>query len=242
MKTPETIERVKENTSIDYIHFVEWEDFKDTKYSTYLKVNSDYVNHENYVKKSFPELRSKQDYDGLLSKLHKESEESLYFIYKSLDSIKAKNNISFEKFPNVIVSMVQSIPYYAILDNSCNPYDYQDQSIRELLQKEPCQGYIKHGIKSPAEFLKDLKADCDSRTLLLYTLLKHYGYDVAIFGSEYYKHSLLGINLPRDTENLTFKVHNEKRYFLWETTNIGFEMGKISNTMRNTNYWSINLN
>ena len=241
-KIPTTIEKVKENTSIDYVHFIEWEDSNKEKYSTYLKVNSDYVTYETNVKQSFPSLRTEQDYNRLLSNLYSESEESLYFVYKSLDSLKTKNGISNQKFPDVVVSMIQSIPYYAILDSSCSPYDYQDQYLRELLQNNPCQGYIKHGIKSPAEFLKDLKADCDSRTLLLYTVLKHYNYDVAIFGSEYYKHSILGINSPNKTEGLTYKEYNGKRYYLWETTNVGFTMGNISNTMRNTNYWSINLN
>ncbi|SFN61419.1 hypothetical protein SAMN04487989_10228 [Bizionia echini] len=240
-EVPKTIEKVKENTSIDYIHLVEWKDFDENNYSTYLKVNSDYVTYENNVKQSFPYLRTEQDYNSLLNTLHTESEESLYFIYQSLDSIKAKNTISYEKFPDVIVSMIQSIPYYAILDDSCNPYDYQDQSIRELLQNNPCQGYIKYGIKSPAEFLKDLKADCDSRTLLLYSLLKHYNYDVAIFGSDYYKHSLLGIHITKNIAGLTYKVSNGKRYYLWETTNTGFEMGRISKPIRNTNYWTLNL-
>lgn len=240
-KTPKTIENVKENNSIDYIHFVEWQDSYKNNYSTYLKVNSDFVTYENNIKQSFPSLRTEQDYNRLLNKLSQESEESLYFVYKSLDSIKSRNNIAFEKFPDVVVTMVQNISYFAILGDSCNPYDYQDESMRKLIQNNPCQGYIKHGIKSPAEFLKDLKADCDSRTLMLYTILKHYNYDVAIFGSEYYKHSLLGIYLPNKEQELTYKIHDEKRYYLWETTNVGFEIGTISDKIKNTNYWSINL-
>jgi hypothetical protein len=240
-KVPKTIEKTKENTSIDYIHFVEWEDSHKNKYSTYLKVNSDYVTYESNVKQSFPLLRTEQDYNSLLNRLYTESEESLYFVYKSLDSIKFKNNISNEKFPDIIVSMVQSIPYFAILDDSCNPYDYQDESLRELLKNNPCQGFVKYGIKSPAEFLKDLKADCDSRTLFLFTILKHYKYDVAIFGSEYYRHSLLGVHLTNNLKGSTFKEHNGKRYYLWETTNKGFEIGKISYKIQNTNYWSLNI-
>jgi hypothetical protein len=238
---PKTIEKIKENTSVDYVHFVEWEDSDKHKYNTYLKVNSDYVTYESNVKQSYPFLRTEQDYNGLLNRLYTESEESLYFVYKSLDSIKFKNNISNQKFPDLVVSMVQSIPYFAILDDSCNPFDYQDESLRKLLQNNPCQGYVKYGIKSPAEFLKDLKADCDSRTLFLFTILKHYKYDVAIFGSEYYRHSVLGIHLTSDLKETTFKEYNGKRYYLWETTNTGFEIGKISDKMKNTNYWSLNI-
>ena len=240
-KTPETIEKRKENLSIDYVHFIEWEDSQKSRYSTHLRVNSDYVTYEGNVKNSFPSLRSEQDYNTLLNRLYTESEESLYFIYKSLDSIKIINNISNKDFPDVVVSMVQSIPYFAILDNSCNPYDYQDDSLRKLLQNNPCQGYVKHGIKTPAEFLKDLKGDCDSRTLFIFTILKHYNYDVAVFGSNHYKHSLLGIHLTDKINGATYKEYNGKQYYLWETTNSGFEIGKISNDLKNTNYWSLNI-
>ncbi|WP_047547312.1 hypothetical protein [Psychroserpens sp. Hel_I_66] len=240
-RVPKTIENVKENTSIDFIHFVEWEDSDKNKYSTNLKVNSDYVLYESNIKQTFPNLYTELDYNSLLGKLSIESKESLYFVFRSLDSIKSSNDISYLKFPDVVVSMIQSIPYYAILDDSCNPFDYQDKSLRQLLQNNPCQGYIKHGIKSPAEFLKDLKADCDSRTLLLFTILKHYKYDVAIFGSEYYKHSLLGINTGQKLNELTYKEYNDKRYYLWETTTKNFGIGEISNEIKNTNYWNLNL-
>ncbi|WP_178988654.1 hypothetical protein [Winogradskyella schleiferi] len=241
IKIPETTERVKENNSIDYIHFIEWIDSKRNNYSTNLKVNSDFVSYENNIKRSFPLLQSEQDYNFLLKRLYQESRESLYFVYKSLDSIKSRNNISKNDFPDVIVSMVQHIPYVAILNESCNPFDYQDESLRKLLQHNPCQGYVKYGLKSPSEFLKDLKADCDSRTLFLFTILKHYGYNVAIFGSDHYKHSLLGIQLPIVIENTTSINHNGKDYYLWETTSKGFKIGEISQDLQNTNYWNLNI-
>lgn len=241
IKIPETTEHLKENNSIDYVHKIDWQDSKKNAYSTYLRVNSDYVNYENNIKNSLPLLQSEQDYNFLLTRLYLESRESLYFVYKSLDSIKSNNNIAKNDFPDVIVSMVQQIPYVAILDESCNPFDYQDETLRKLLQSNPCQGYIKYGLKSPSEFLKDLKADCDSRTLFLFTLLKHYGYNVAIFGSDYYKHSLLGIELPVLLENATSINHQGKDYYLWETTSKGFRIGEISQDIQNTNYWNLNI-
>ncbi|MDU8886324.1 hypothetical protein RXV94_09145 [Yeosuana sp. MJ-SS3] len=241
IEIPKTTEEVKENTSIDYVHYVEWEDYEQHKFSTYLRVNSDFVNYENLIKRSIPYLKDERDYSRLLNALYLESEESFYHVFKSLDSIKARNNIPHNKFPEVIVTMVQSIPYYAILDSSCSPFDYQDESIRQLLLNSPCQGYVKHGIKTPAEFLKDIKGDCDTRTLFLFSILKHYNYDVAIFGSEHYKHSLLGINYSTQRDGI-YKEFKEKKYYLWETTSKGFEPGNISPEIWNTNYWQINLN
>jgi hypothetical protein len=237
---PKTMEEPLENNSIDYTHFIEWEDYKGTRYSTTLKVNSDDVNYEKKVKESISNIESIEEYNTLLARISNVSEQSLYRIIQSLDSIKKSNRISDENFANVIVSMVQHIPYYVILPQTCNPSDYQEPAIRAALLQAPCQGYIAHGIKTPAEFLKDLKGDCDSRTLFLYTLLKYYGYEVGVFGSEYYNHSLLGIsNYPSEG---SYKEILGKRYYLWETTSKGFKRGDVSQEIRNMTYWKRNLN
>lgn len=240
VKIPKTIEKINENSSINYAHVVEWEDYDKKYYKTKLIVNSDFVNFENITKEKIPNLKSEKEYNTLLNKIYSISDESLYHVYNALDSIKSANNISQLKFPEVIVSMIQHIPYYAILDKTCNPFSYQDETMRQLLMNNPCQGHVKHGIKTPAEFLKDLKGDCDSRTLLLYAVLKHYKYDVAIFGSSIYKHSILGINIP-SINNGIYKIVDDKKYYLWETTNKGFQMGAIPKDISNTNYWQLNL-
>lgn len=241
VEIPETIEKENPNATTDYIHNITWKDYDGIKYSTTLSVNSAIVNHENTIKENRP-LRNEYDYNNLLKTLYTESKTSLESVVKSLDSIKLKNNISYDKFPEVVVSMVQHIPYYAIMSKSCSPYDYKDESIRKLLQQSPCQGYIKHGIKTPAEFLKDLKADCDSRTLMLYSILKHFNYDVAIFSSTKYRHSLLGINIPIHNDNAIYKTVDNSCYYLWETTATEQKIGDIQPDMSNTNYWSLNTN
>lgn len=239
---PKTVEEVKENSTIDYVHHIKWEDFKDNQYETNLRVNSDFVLYEQNIKSTLPQIRSENDYNIILKRLYQESEESLYHVFKSLDSIKTNNNINLYDFPQVIVSMVQSIPYYAILDASCNPYDYRDETMRDLLLNNPCQGYVKFGLKSPSEFLKDIKGDCDSRTLFLFCILKHYNYDVAIFGSKVYKHSMLGISFENPDYNLIYKEHNGKKYYLWETTSENFNMGVIPKEINDVQYWNLNLN
>jgi hypothetical protein len=83
-----------------------------------------------------------------------------------------------------------------------------------------------------------LLGDCDSRTLLLYTLLSHYGYDVAIFSSEVYSHSLLGVVLPLEGAAYTF--HN-KRYVLWETTTTQMPPGIIAAPFNTLSNWRISL-
>ncbi len=50
------------------------------------------------------------------------------------------------------------------------------------------------GVYAPVEFVSNLRADCDTRTVMIYTLLSRFNYDVAILNSEKYRHSVLGLN------------------------------------------------
>ncbi len=233
-------EVVKENTTIDYKHHIKWEDYDGFLYETDLIINSDLVEKAKIHKNGLPAVTTEQSYHSLLNDLYSKSiDDDYFFVREKLDSLKLMKRISSRQFIEVIVSMIQSIPYYAILENSCNPYSYQDPAIRELLTQQPCEPNIKHGIKAPAEFLKDLKGDCDTRTLFLYGLLKSLNYDVAIFGSQKYKHSILGIAM--NYEGPHFKIINNKKYFLWEVTGKDFKPGILPKNIANLNYWNINL-
>ena len=238
---PVTEEIVNENETIDYEHEIKWKDYSNEWYETKLIVNSDIVkNAANYRNLQAP-LSSTMDYYGLLSNLYLISQKDAYFrVIEKLDSIKTKRNFSPERFAEVIVTMVQSIPYCAIVEESCNPFAYRDPMIKELLRNNPCEPYVRYGIKSPAEFLKDLKGDCDTRTLFLYGLLKAKGYDVAIFGSQKYNHSLLGISLPINA--LDYKIVNNKKYYLWEVTAEDFKPGFLPPSINDLRYWAVNLN
>ena len=80
--------------------------------------------------------------------------------------------------------------------------------------------------------MTNLKGDCDTRTLLLYTILSHYNYDVAV-SSEFYGHSILGINLPIMDYHIqpkTVEIHFMGNY------SVGSKPGIISNDISNTNY------
>ncbi|HWK02586.1 MAG TPA: hypothetical protein VNS58_03095 [Puia sp.] len=97
-------------------------------------------------------------------------------------------------FAKVVVSFVQDIPYVLILDRDCNPDLYSDPFTQRYLRTSDasCSSFQRFGINTPVEFMGTLKGDCDSRTLLLFTLLDHYGYDVAILSSEVYSRRCWG--------------------------------------------------
>jgi hypothetical protein len=162
-------------------------------------------------------------------------------IYISLDSLRLAKEMDEKTFAEAIVSMVQDIPYKLILETDCTQGAQQSRFVMEYLSQcsEPCcLGNTKFGLQSPPEFLGNLYGDCDTRTLCLYTILKHFDYDVGIINSNQLAHSMLAINLPYEG---VFKPYNNKRYYLWETTNVGFVPGYVSPDYNNMNLWEMEL-
>tara|TARA_R110002020_G_scaffold312101_1_gene527572 strand:- start:1839 stop:3590 length:1752 start_codon:yes stop_codon:yes gene_type:complete len=240
-RKPETQEISKENTTVDYKHHLVWSDYDGNEYEIDLMINSDLVNSARAFKNSLPPIRTEASYSNLLSNLYQRSiRDDFEKVKLKLDSIKQAKNINKRHFSDVVVSMVQAIPYFAVVEESCNPYSYRDPLVRDLLLKKPCEPYVRFGIKAPAEFLMDLKGDCDTRTLFLYGLLKSMGYDVAIFGSQKYQHSILGIVL--DIERPHYKIQHNKKYFLWEVTEKSYRPGLLPMQIATLDYWNINLN
>ena len=163
-------------------------------------------------------------------------------LYKMLDSIRDNNRMDRMRFANAVVSMVQSQKYVLIVEPDCNDPDLlQQAAIREMKNNGVrCQGHVPFGLRTSLQFLSDLKGDCDTRTLLLYTILKHYNYDVAIVNSEHYLHSMIGL-AGTDIRG-SYKVFGSKRYYFWETTNKGFRLGELPRENGQINYWEVILN
>jgi hypothetical protein len=179
-------------------------------------------------------------YDWMLAALRTNDESMLPGVYRLMDSIHQSHRLDSVGFAKMIVSFVQDIPYALVLDQSCNPDLYKDAFIRSYLQtaNADCEGFQRFGIYTPVEFMGSLKGDCDTRTLFLYTLLEHYGYDVAILSSEVYSHSLLGVNLPLD--GVAYPFHN-RRYVLWETTAPQLPPGLLAAPYSNLRNWRVSL-
>lgn len=159
-------------------------------------------------------LNIKSSYARSWKELYKEmylyDKNKLDLVYPMLNNIWRKYNIDRRQFLDIIVSFVQNIEY-KLPDN-------------------------EFGIYTPVEFMAYYKGDCDTRTVFLYTVLKKYNYDVVILDSEAYQHSMIGINI---SSNGKYKYYNGKRYYTWETTNTGWELGMIPPSSPNMNYWNI---
>lgn len=164
----------------------------------------------------------------------------LDLIIAKLSEIKVNNTLNQIEFAEMVVTFIQDIPYSLVFSDQCFPAENYEKSIRQVLENCPdcCIGNIPYGIQNPVAFMGNLKGDCDTRTVIIYTILDHFGYDVAILNSEYYRHSILGLNLPYTGR---YKTYQGKRYYTWETTNKYYTLGTIPETMDNLTYWEVVL-
>lgn len=231
------------NKPKDYLikRYREWQDYDGNLYQGYYTLRKSEIENAHSFKATLQiQPSTRNAYDEVVYNLKENDKNKLNGIYKLFDSIQSKNSLSNIKFAEMIVSFVQDIPYVLILDSDCNPNLYDDTFAKNYLKQNPgkCDGPQRFGINTPVEFLYSLKGDCDTRTLLLYTILSHYNYDVALMSSEFYRHSILGINLPLN--GLKYNYQNQQ-YVLWETTTPNIRPGLIPNTISNTNNWRISL-
>jgi hypothetical protein len=222
-------------------HFRNWKDYDGNQYEGYIYTkNSDYIDSKNYKSNLKKTINTPREYDELIYLLKENDKNSLEGVYQLFDSINEKKQFSDLKFAELIVSFVQDISYAIIVPGDCDPRLYDDEFVKEYLSSDNprCDGFEKFGINTPVEFMSNLYGDCDSRTLLLYTILANYGFDVALMSSEYYSHSIIGINLP--ISGIAYKYQNQ-RYVLWETTAPNAKAGVLPEEISNLNYWRISL-
>lgn len=218
-----------------------WKDYNGNKYEGYYQLKkSDWDNSTGYKNSLSISSNNYNAYDQVVYRIKEFDKNKLNRVYPLFDSIAKANKLDKIRFAEMVVSFVQDIPYVLVLEDDCNPNLYNDSFTRKYLSNPnaKCDGYQKFGINTPVEFLTNLKGDCDTRTLLLYTIFTHYDYDVALMSSEYYGHSILGINLP--LSGVAYTYHNQ-RYILWETTIKNAKPGNIPEEVSNLNNWRISL-
>lgn len=217
-----------------------WEDYSNNLYVADLKMRiSDYKDANQLRNNLSIPLNSTSQYNKIVSTIYDYDVHKLYLVYSTLDNLKAEKKLNKIEFAEVVVSLIQDIPYSLILGDACNANIYNDTFIKEYLAENgDCQGFTKYGLLTPVEFISTLKGDCDTRTLLLFTIFNHYNYDVVMLSSELYKHSIIGINLPFKGIS---KSINGIKYVVWETTTQGIPPGIISREISDMRFWNVSL-
>lgn len=149
----------------------------------------------------------------------------------SLLLLKKVHQLNDRKFMNTMVSMVQDIPYTLILGS--------DSLCSETNQTKPCEDSVSYGIHSPSMFMHSLRGDCDTRALLLYQLMKNLGYNPMIVVSRVYAHAMLAVDIPNAGKHVE---HRGNKFYFWETTAKGWQLGILPPEVNNINNWDIALN
>lgn len=242
-KTTDENNRSKQDSTINkqrikkWIYF-SWKDFDNEKYNGKFYLYEDDIESS---KKSLSYLNYSNNLGQVYYNVYQNDKDKLDGVIEMLDSIKKTNKLSRNQFANTIVSMVQTMKYVVVIEEDCSlEANKNNLVVFEMLQSGiGCMGYQKFGLVTPVCFLNEKVGDCDSRTLLLYTIFKRFDYDVSIINSDFYEHSMLGINLKNI--NGAYKVFEGKKYYFWETTNKGFEVGFLPAEYGHTDFWNIVL-
>lgn len=161
------------------------------------------------------------------SRLYIDSKDHLQSLQDSLTTIGQARSLDRDDFARMVVSFVQDIPYEYVVPDECTGTEVS-----------PCNGNVAFGIYSPVEFIYGMHGDCDTRTVLLYTLLRNFGYEPLILNSQEYLHSIIALDIASAGDDFEF---NGKRYAYWETTNVGWLAGMLPPDMNNKDYWYVAL-
>ncbi len=161
--------------------------------------------------------------------LVEDSRMEISFLVDSLQQIALDQQLRRPELAELVVTFVQDIPYSYVRVEDCAEANNQGK---------PCVGNIALGLLSPYEFLHSLYGDCDTRAVLIYSLLEAMAFDPMIVVSNEYAHAMLALNLPASGDHLTFQGKN---YYFWETTAKGWPLGILPPNTNNVNYWKIAL-
>tara|TARA_R110000787_G_scaffold137132_1_gene249854 strand:+ start:9322 stop:10344 length:1023 start_codon:yes stop_codon:yes gene_type:complete len=238
-KSNKTIVIKESDTTVLYSSNRNWTDNYGNNFNGTLSVREvDYQRLKNHIN-NFKAPINKHFWGSLYQYLEQKDAPSLDLVMQTFTQINKEKKLNKMEFAEMIVSCIQDIPYSFVLQGEC-PIDNYDDSNRRILEKCPecCIGNIAYGIQNPVSFLKNLKGDCDTRTVLIYSILKHFKYDVAIVNSDFYRHSIIGINLPASGD---YKVFKGKKYVLWETTAKYYKAGELPINFNNITHWNVVL-
>ena len=233
---------VNNNTSDTIFRFSkEWKDYSGAAYSgTYYIYKSDYQRSKNN-KHSLFGSNQRSNYNFIVHKIKEFDQDKLDGVYEMFDSLATARNLTRLQFASMIMAFVQDYNYSLILPQECDPTMYSDYFVKNYLTKNngSCIPNEPFGLMTPLETIATSNADCDTRTLLIYTILSKYGYDLVMLSSDLYGHSLIGINLPYYGSN--YFIYGNTKYALVETTAPAARPAYIPNEIANMNNWYISL-
>ncbi|MEQ8304311.1 MAG: hypothetical protein RIB47_13030 [Cyclobacteriaceae bacterium] len=218
-----------QNVEIQRIHHRTWKKYVyDSTYCLSYVLASEVVSPSTIFRNQLDNReRSYEKYwRNIYFELHQQDKDLVSFLQDSLENIATRAQLTRNELAKLIVSFVQDIPYSYVVQEPCGQRD------------RPCRGNEKFGILSPVEFLYTLAGDCDTRSVLLYSILKHFNFDPLIVISNEYRHAMIAVDLPAAGDHI---LHKGKKFYFWETTATGWLPGVLPPDTNNIAYWKITL-
>lgn len=167
-----------------------------------LKIDQEFItsSNQNWYEIITIKGNSEQNYDALVENIFLKNEQSLKFIYEMFTA--SMPNVSEYYFINSVIYFVQSIPY----------------KIPPLVYK----GKKTSGLFSPVICLTEGYGDCDTKSLLLCSILAHKYELIYLTGA---RHAFIGIKIT-PTANQEYVEINGTKYVLCEMTS-KWKLGKL---------------
>lgn len=229
--------------SLTYLkHRHKWKDNSQRKYSGVFKVRKDHFNLARIKRNNLEvnENEAKAYYHAIYKQLIIDNKTYLNDIIKEYRKIGKRDKLNGKQFSDMIVTSIQNIPYYLVHDMTHREAErVYGGFIKEYHQSGgPCLAQIKFGIQSPVEFMANFKGDCDTRSVLLYYVLNHFGYKTVVLASDKYSHAIIGLSGNYNGDYVKYKG---LKYYAWETTATGYVPGNLSPECNNMRYWYVAL-
>ena len=218
-----------------------WSDFNQNRYKSNFEISNSFVCEASYNRNQIYVNLSDRDgyWRSVYSQIVQFDTTKMGFIYDYFEELRVNKELDYVDFANAVVSFVQSIPYTLILSTTKDlALQEYNSNIREYLlqNKGPYIENIKFGLLSPLEFFHTIRGDCDTRTLVVYSILSHFGYDVVVLNCT--THSMIGLNLPAQGKAIKVKG---KKYYFWETTAEGWQLGQLPPEYNSEKDWYVAL-
>jgi hypothetical protein len=232
---------LNENGETWAVHYRKWNDHRRRTYHGHLRMQQNLYRQSRRERVNL-QVNYQNNYKEYWQKVYQQlssmDAERMPAVYDFFDSVRHEHQLDNYQFADMLVSCIQHIPYIWIHDNDCQTLDAKGDSYRQMHEQFSCMPNVKYSLQTPAEFMYNLKGDCDTRAVMLYQVMRHFGYDVAVLISEYYGHAVLGINMPARGD---YVEHRGKKYYAWETTNTGYPVGEMAPSFGNMKYWEVVL-
>jgi hypothetical protein len=225
---------------------ITWWDFIQNKYAlNYGTSATRYFESTQFHEQQFKAIKATNNlefYGQLYRQLDLNDVNKLDSIVVKLKQNAKRKHLNSIQTAEMVCTFVQEIPYFLVHDFDCKTAVSESNSdfmVEYHRSNKPCLPEVPGGVQSPYEFMHNLKGDCDTRSLLAFTILRSMDIPASVWISEAYGHSVLGVGLPVSTG--FYKEINGVKHYAVELTAKGFRLGMISPEQQVRNNWDIAL-